>query len=449
MYEQMSNNSHDEFAGLLKLEPKFEKFGFKTNPFSIYPLFSDPTNDVICKRDRELFVRTPAAEDAIKALGSGRRILIYGEVGSGKSSILNMLLYVARTNKKYLSLRILMSEQNVERAVQEILYSVCMEIVHEVKQRKITRPLDAIKRWLVEKRRSDDFYDYMARLIGPFEQETTLSKTTIGSIGGSLGTGAVPGGSISGNVENEETTETKFKSTVESLPAKVVESYFQEMIQAVEKIGYEGIAIGLDEADHIGEVNKVVAMLTITRGIFFLSDKQMFIVAGSTELSKKSNVIRGVFDSMILVEQVSLQEMKRIFDKRIKLENNKSSLNSTFEEKAVDVIYKYSDGLLKDGLRLAANSLTEAVIENEIPVKQAQVQKAQSRSITHLSEALEPNELKVFEALEEVGESSPSSSDLQKASQLSRPQVDKILRDLSNRHIIRRRKEGKIFKYYI
>jgi type II secretory pathway predicted ATPase ExeA len=447
--EQMSSNSDSDFDELLKLEPKFEQFGFKKNPFSIYPLFTDPKNDQICSRDKGLFVRRPQADDAIKAFGSGRRILIYGEVGSGKSSILNMLLYVARSRQRHMSVRVLISEQNVERAVQEILYTVCMEIIREVKQRKISRPIDSIKKWLVEKRKSDDFYDYMARLIGGFEEETTVKKTTTGSVGGTIGTGAVPGGSLSGRAESEETIETKFKSRVENLPAKVVESYFQDMIQAVEKIGYEGIAFGVDEADHIADIKKVVAMLTVARGIFFASDKQIFIVAGSSELSKRTDVMRGVFDSMIFVEDVSLDVMKRILDKRIRLENGKLSLSSTFEEKAVDAIYSYSGGLPKDGLRLAANALTEAAIENEVPVKQAQVKRARSRSIAHLSEMLEPNELKVFEALGEIGESSPSSDKLQKATHLSRQQADRILRDLSSRHIIRRRKEGKLFKYYV
>lgn len=447
--EQMSSNSHSDFDELLKLEPKFDQFGFKKNPFSIYPLFSDPSNDELCSRDKRLFVRSPQADDAIKGFGSGRRILIYGEVGSGKSSILNMLLYVARTSQKYMSIRVLISEQNVERTVQEILYTICMEIIHQAKQRKVSHPIESLKKWLVEKKRSDDFYDYMARLIGEFEEETTVRKTTTGSVKGTIGTGAVPGASLSGKAENEETVETKLKSRVENLPVKVVESYFQDMIQAVGKIGYEGIAIGLDEADHIADLKKVVAMLTVSRGIFFASDKVVFVVAGSSELSKRADVTRGVFDSMIFVEDVSLEIMKGILDKRIRLENSKRSLDSTFEEKAVDTIFSYSGGLPKDGLRLAANALIEAAIENEVPVKQAQVKKAQSRSITHLSEALEPNVLKVFEAVEEIGESSPSSDKLQRATRLSRQQLDRILRDLSNRHIIRRRKEGKLYKYYV
>lgn len=449
MCEQMSSNSQSDFDELLKLEPKFDQFGFKRNPFSIYPLFSDPKNDEICTRDKGLFVRRPQADDAIKAFGSGRRILIYGEVGSGKSSILNMLLYVARSRQNYLPVRVLISEQNVERAVQEILYTVCMEIVRQVKQRKISHPIDSIKKWFIEKKKSDDFYEYMSRLIGGFEEETIVKKTSTGSVGGTIGTGAAPGGSLSGKAEREETTETRFKSRVESLPAKVVESYFQDMIEAVEKISYEGVAVGLDEADHIEDISKVVGMLTVARGIFFASDKQIFVVAGSSELSKRTDVMRGVFDSMIFVEDVSLDVMKRILDKRIRFENGKRSLNSTFEERAIDAIYSYSAGLPKDSLRLAANALTEAAIENEVPVKQAQVQKAQSRSIAHLSETLEPNELKVFEALGEIGESSPSSENLQKASHLSRQQVDKILRELHGRHIIRRRKEGKLFKYYV
>jgi hypothetical protein len=449
IFDQMSNSSGSDFEALLKLEPKFEKFGFKSNPFSIKPLFSNLQDKASCERDKKLFVLTLGSEEAMKAFGVGRRIMIYGEVGSGKSSILYLLLYRAREERKYLPVRVLISEDNVKRAVQDILYTLCMEIIQETRRKNLSHPVNALRKWLLDKSRSDDFYQYMARLAGAFEEETTVSKTTKGSVQGKIGTGAIPGFSIGGNIESDQTVETKFKSKVDSLPEKVVENYFQDMIEAVEKIGHNGIAFGIDEIDHIASTDSVAAMLTVSRGIFFASDKPIFLVAASLDLAKRTELVRGVFDSMILVNEVSLEAMKKMLENRIKVENSKLSLNSTFEEKAVNAIYNYSDGLLKDGLRLAANSLAEAVIQNEIPVKQAQVKKAQSRSITHLSETLEPSEHRVFDALEQAGDSSPSSEELQKMTDLSRSQLDRILRNLSQRHIIRRRKEGKTFVYYI
>ena len=142
-------------------------------------------------------------------------------------------------------------------------------------------------------------------------------------------------------------------------------------------------------------------MLTIARGISFTSAKQVFIVAGSNELGERTDVTGGVFDSMTFVEEVSQDVMKGTLDKRIRFEDSRRPLDSTFDREAVDATYAHLSGISKDGLRLAANALTEAAIENEVSVKQGQVRKAQSRSIARLSEALE---LRAFEALGEVGE---------------------------------------------
>jgi DNA-binding transcriptional ArsR family regulator len=190
-------------------------------------------------------------------------------------------------------------------------------------------------------------------------------------------------------------------------------------------------------------------VLTVARGIFFSSKKPIFVVAGSVDLSKRTDVVKGVFDSMICVGDVPITVMERILDKRIKCENNRQSIQCIFDKKAIEAIYNYSCGFPKDGLRLAANSLTEAAIENEIPVKQDQVNKAQSKSMTSIGETLELSELRVFEAIGEIGESSPSYEKLQERTGLSRPQLDRILRRLYNRNIIQRRKEGRSFKYYM
>jgi len=412
-------------------------------------LFSSPESDELSKKDRGLFVTRPEAKEAIKAFGTGRRILIYGDVGSGKSSLLNLLLYVSRTEQSYMPVRVLLGEQNVKRSVQEILYTVCMEIVTQVRNRRISRPVDAIKKWLLEKRSSDDFYDYMARLIGGFEEEKSVQSKKTAKLSGSIGTGIVPGGSISGGIDSEDTIETRFKSKVENLPSKVIESYLQQMIVAAEKIGYGGIAIGIDEADHIANVDDVVSMLTVSRGIFFASDKQIFVVAGSMELSRRTELTRGVFDAMIYVESVPIEVIKDILDKRIRHANSKRSLSSTFDNEAVKAIYSYSDGLPKDALRLAANALAEATIANEDPVKGAQVKQAQSRSMTHLKQTLSPSERKVFDALNKIGESSPSSEELQTITNLSRQQLDRILRLLASQNKVRRKKVGKSFNYYI
>jgi GTPase SAR1 family protein len=407
--------------------------------------------------DEMLFSRRTESEEAVKSLLPGRRLLIYGDVGAGKSSLLNMLLYLSWKKHQHMPVRVLLSEQNVDRAVQEILYTVCIELVRQARMRSIRHPIDSLKRWTLDKRKIDDFYDYLARLIGSFEEEKVSGKAKTKSVGGSVGTGAIlPGGTVEGRFESQETIETRLKSKVESLPARIIEDYFKDMINAVTQIGFKGISVGLDEADHIQDISKVVGMLTRARGILFASGKETFVIAGSEALVKESaRVVKGIFDVMIPMKSLDPAEIKNMLDKRISTEsaNNKQlTADKLFEHSALRLLYEYSSGSPKAALRLAANCLIEAALDDKnisCIISNAHVKKAWLRSTSELAEILDEGEIRVLNALEKLHEASPSSEGLQKEVSLSRPSLTKILLRLHKDGHVRRRKKGKSYYYYV
>ncbi len=442
--EQMSSS---DFEKLLKLKPDYSKFGFSRNPFSIHPLFADLDDDDRCKRDQRLFFKSSESEQVAMSIGPGKRILIYGDVGVGKTTLLNLTLYLAKMREKYLPVRVLVSEDNVSRAVQEIMYTVCMEIVAQIKTRKITQPITAVRRWLVERREADKLYDYLSRLVGTFEEEKTTARKTVSKIGGEIGTGAVPGGAIKGETESEETIINSLRTHVESLPAKVIENYFRDLSDLAEKIGYGGIITGIDEADHIRELNKVVGMLTVSRGLFFISDKEIFVIAGSNELIKQPTVTEGLFDSTMPLKPLTIEEMKQMLEKRTKEQRALGSLDGVFDWGALSAIHEFSRGLPKLALKIAENSLTEVATLGYNRVERRHVLQVLERAGAQVSIMLEPSERRVLEALRKIGEASPSSKSLQKTTALSRQQLDRILRKLCDQNIIQRRRDGKAYYY--
>lgn len=442
--EQMSSSDFDD---LLKLRPDFEPMGLSRNPFSIHPLFSDLNDDEACKRDEGLFFKSHESEEVAKDIGHGRRLLVYGDIGVGKTTLLNLALYLAKLREKFLPVRILVSEENVVRAVQEILYTVCMELIAQVKARKLTKPLETIQRWLLEKRRGDTLYGYLSRLIGPFEEETVTSKKTTRGLGGELGTGAVPGGKLTLGTDTEQTIENRFRSHVENLPAKIIETYLKDLTEIAEQIGYSGIVVGIDEADHIRDLSKVVGMLTVTRGLFFTSDKQFFVVAGSNELVKQSNVTEGIFDSLINLKALSFDDMNLMLQKRINQENARISLTALFDASALRIIHDVSRGFPKLALRMAENALTEAAIQRAKRVEKKHVAKVIEKIGSQASAILGVSETRVLSTLREIGKASPSSNSLQKKTDLSRQQLDRILRRLYENGLVLRSKKERAYFY--
>jgi len=435
--------SSSDFQQLLALRADLSRFGLKNNPFTIHPLFANLDDEDDCKRDERLLFKTPESEEVVKSLGPGRRLLVYGDMGVGKSTLLNLLLYLARKRDKFLPVRVFISENNVSRAVQEILYTVCMELVAQLKRKTITKPIETVRRLILEKRKGDALYDYLSRLIGPYEEETVKGRTTAGELGGEIGTGAIPGGALRGRTTTEETVETRLRSHVESLPAKVIENYFKDLSEITSDLGHAGIIIGIDEADHIADIVKVVGMLTVARGLFFVSDREVFVLAGSPQLVAETTVTGGVFDAIVHVNALNRDDMKLMLERRVREQNDNSSLNDVFDSDSVEAIYQFSGGFPKTVLKLAENSLVEAAVSGKSRVQKEDVMKVVSKAQALLG----PSELRVLEALRKIGEASPSTKRLQRATDLSRQQLDRILRTLYEGNVVRRTKDGKAYFY--
>jgi hypothetical protein len=298
---------------------------------------------------------------------------------------------------------------------------------------------------LLERRSGDTLYGYLSRLIGPFEEEKVTAKKTTRGLGGELGTGAAPGGKLMLGTESEQMIESRFRSHVENLPAKIIESYFKDLTEIAEQIGYTGIVVGIDEADHIRELSKVVGMLTVARGLFFTSDRQFFVVAGSNELVKQPDITEGIFDSLINLKALTFDDMKLMLQKRINQENARISLTTLFDASALRIMHDISRGFPKLALRMAENAVIEAAIQGAKRVEKKHVERVIEKAGTQV--ILTQSEKAVLGTLRQIGEASPSSKSLQKKTGLSRQQLDRILRKLYEQGLVLRTQKVRAYFY--
>jgi len=428
------------FEEIWKLKPDYSKFGVSRNPFSIDPLFQDYKDKEKCENDEKLFVATKEAKDAVICLGLGKRNVCWGEIGVGKTTLLNMLLYLARFRDNCLPIRVIIKEDNVDRAIQELLYTYCFDLISELKEKRVTEPMKSARKWLLEKRYADKLYDFMCKLIGAYEEEKVKETKISAAAGVSVG--------LEAGLETEAVTVSSFKTYVENLPVKMIEERLREIQELVQKLGYKGTVFALDEADHIPDVSKVLSMLTVSRELFFASKNFTFIVAGSPEMIEqdRKREITGIFDAHIYLRKLKADDLKVALSRRIQAEKETLSLTDVFETEAIELIIKNSGGILKLAMKLAENSLDQAAVSPERKVQPLHVNAAIARVRTDIQFDLSETELRVLKALHKLGKASPSDKAFQKEAELSRPKLNTVVRELNRKKIVGFSRKGrKIF----
>lgn len=436
-----------EFDKFKRTTNPYTIVGLAENPFNVSPLFERFRDKKLCIKDEKLFVLPEKLERELEILLSlkDRRVLPCGAYGVGKTTFLNFLMYLSFHYHKRFPTKIIITSENVEKASNELLFTLCIDIIDIIKQIAFTRPMNALRRLVVSLKHRDYLFDTLGRVIGSYEEEESRAKKRIGKIEAKF----EPGG-IGADYErlSENTLITSIKSFVESLPMKKIGEYLDSFALIVKELGYEEILITIDEADHLPNIDEFLSLVTRSRLIFFTSGYS-FLVAGSPEIAHHTKVMGTVFDKTLFLEPCSREFLKEVFNKRINALNSSIRINNLFEKDTVDEIYSYSQGILKYAIRLAENSLDECITRREKKVTRRHIMDAIGKGQNEIKKMLSTTEMGVLSLLSEVGESSPSTKTLQNSSGMSRSSLYRILESLAEKGFVRRRKEGKKIYYAI
>lgn len=431
----------------LKTPNQYSMIGLSDNPFKIEPLFRDFRNQALCKRHEELFVPPGNLRPHLKNLCTleDRRCLIYGGYGAGKTSLVDMILYVACTFHHRFCVRVVVTEDNVVKAINEMLVAVCLQLIDEIAARPLLHPIKSIRKWLLERRVGDNLLKSMARLIGPYtEEETRVVKSSKKGM-----VQASPMGIGAGlNVEEETEIRRSIQSYVQVLPMPTISRYLDELHALSEQIGYTGISIFIDEADHLAHIDAFLKMLTKAREVLF-AQGYTFFIAGSPEIARHVEDMGIIFDKIFFMEPASRDEFEEILTCRIRSNAPKLAISSVFAPASLDLIYEATKGMRKQFIRLAENSLDIAVAQELSQVTASHVREAIHMAKDQIHLTLSPSQSKVMKILVQHEPCSPSDKKLQTALKLGRAAIRNALEELVDQGYVTKQKQGRLSLYSV
>ena len=432
--------------GYLKTEKNiYAAMHLAQNPFDIFPLFKDFRNKEACIKEEAVFLLPESLENKLEILTSikDKRTLVYGLFGVGKTSFVDFILYITYHYRRRFCSRVIITEANVEKAINEFLLTICFDIVQEIEQRKLTKPLALIRKWVAEKRYGDALFDNMIRLAGNYTEKVEDNTIKVSQKGANVSL-ALTGG----HLQYEEQIERRrcIQNYVQILPMKNIAQYLADFLEIVTQIGYESITIFMDEADHLGKLDEFLRMLTRSREILFTKG-YTFFVAGSAEIAKYTEAVGAIFDKIVFVPPLTKDNFKRFLQNRVHNVAPKIGIEDLFEEESLDFIFEQSKGISKTLLRLTENALDFAASKNDEKVSIAHCLESQDTDYNKIEQVLKKSHLALLKYLAGISYTSASDEKLQQLVGVKRIQLRNLLEELLQLGYVRKESRGKT-KYY-
>ena len=212
-------------------------------------------------------------------------------------------------------------------------------------------------------------------------------------------------------------------------------------------MGYSDIVIFIDDADHISKIDQFIKMLTRSREILF-AEGYTFFVSGSPEIAHYTESIGSIFDKTLFVGPADYPSFCSILEQRIKACSPSKNLK-LFSPQALKAIYEISKGIRKQFLRLAENALDNAVMQTATRIEVEHTVEAVQQNQDRIAGNLGTTQRKVLKILTDLGPSSPSRPELQKATNLTRSALAKILKILSEENYLICKRQGRQILYSI
>lgn len=425
----------------------YQKFKLQNNPFDITPLFRDFRDKEACEKDEDIFILPPELVKEVHILKEmkNKRVLVYGLYGNGKTTFVDFILYLAYHFHHRFCTRMIITQDNVRKSINEILTSLCFDIIAEIGTRSLKKPLQAIVKWLAQRKFHDFLIENVLRLLGSYteSQEISESKQTKKKAGISLGVLR-----LGADSDQITTIRKNIQSYVETLSLRQVGEYLAEFFRMSQFLGYEEIVIFLDEADHLSKIDEFLAMLTRSREILFTKGYSFF-VAGSPEIAKYSEALGTIFDKLIFIQSASWQEFLQTLQIRIQVQNPSISEQEIFEADGLNFIFEASKGVRKSFLRLAENAFDEALVSNANQVNLLHCHLANSLLRNEITKSLKDSHIKILQFLARSGSQSPSNKEMQQFLQVKRSYLRNLLEELVKSGFVLKHQRGRTTYYHI
>ncbi len=355
-------------------------YGLKGNPFTTDPL-SVYGDDLPIKES--FFGREKEVEKIKKIIYSNKtsRILVYGDIGIGKTTFVNYAKYEAIQSKYFTPLGELGVQYNW--TPEDFMFNTVSAVYTAIDRTKTIK--DKMPKELMQK---------LNVLFG------TERGYSFGGGFEALGTGI--------------TAEKSKSFGVPKLNALTIKMLFQEIIDELIKQGFKGIIIHYNNLELIQEkgenqlkriMNGIRDFLQINGAHFiFVSDKTLY------ELFQQMPRVEDIFQTPILLNSFNFSEIKQIIAKRIQLLRINPQVNPIipFEDETLAILFRLYSGNLRGilrGLECAVNETSSARPVRISPniLKSALFKFAQNRFLSKFSRE-DSNTIKILKRILEKKE---------------------------------------------
>src|SRR5487761_2309 len=450
----MDNHGHgdDSLESSLKA---LSRFNLKENPFQVFELFEQGLDKQSLKRDEILFRdRKDIVEKIITGISASRsyKVALHGELGVGKSSLLNKILFILSENKYFtIKYRIPIEVEDARSVEREFLRAFGLAIGAEA----LRNPgmLATLKKLLFERKlptekKSLEEISFLAILYA--SDQITLTNGTIRTQGLSTTVG-IP--IIKAEVSEEEQEQILVART-ETLSHTVFVNLLRRGFALLQKFGYRGVVIGLDELDKLESAQIEKTIMTLLKDVFYTNASLAHVIV----VLKQRNGSKSIHPDVFHYEPVLAPRQEDVLAFLSQMYaysalDPKVSIYKFVDKKLLSEIYERNEGRIRFILEELSNLLLSALPNQEIRKLDSSIYKKITLNEAGLSYlktlGSRDIEYKILTYLLQHRETYPRDEGLSKATGARKSALSRRLKDLHTRSILATKDRGKTKIYFI
>ncbi|MCJ7504977.1 AAA family ATPase [Candidatus Bathyarchaeota archaeon] len=418
------------------------KLNLTSNPFEDFELLEETLDKETVSQHNVLF---KDREEITKKLllgittSTSYKVVLHGEAGVGKSSLLNKVLHDLR-QRGYFAIKYRVTEASALDAnlfERELLRTFGEEIAREASRSKSFR--DRLKSIIILGTKRDLRQLSLLAVLYSSGQ-VTIREGQVETDGLSMTVG-IP--VLKAEVSEQEQKHIEI-TRVETLSHLVFGQLLRDGIGLLKELNYRGVVIAIDEIDKLEEKLEG-RLLTIVKDTFYPAGLCHLLLVMKTRNGRKP-----IHPDIFVYEPVHSLPKRYVFEfleemYRAKAIDKKKPLTSLLDKRLFDELYDKNRGIIRMVLKDLSACVIGAILTDKSRIDDHVYQRTKvTDALQAYLMSLRPDdrEYKILSYLLKTEETYTRDEDLSKATELSKSALSYKLRDLEERGILVSRKRG-------
>lgn len=359
---------------LVTLEQGMAKLNLRKNPFENFELFDERADGRTLREHDKLFKDRAEIIQRIEYAIRGSRsykVALHGDLGIGKSSVLNKILYDLR-EKSYFVVKYRVNEvaaSDPSHFERDLLKAFGEAVIRELQRSKGLRGfLESV--FKSKSKRNAKQLALLAILYSSGQITITEGKMDTSAISATVGIPFLKTG-----LSDEETRYIEIARS-EDLSHMVFEKLTRELIAAISEVEYTGSIIAIDEVDKIEDQKLETKILTLVKDTFYPSAISHILLVMATRNGRKK--IHSDIFNYELIRPLSNDEVVEFLKELYKSNaiDQQIPLNHIVDKSVIETIYSKNSGKIRNILNDLFNCVVTAVTLGASKIDQTVYNKA-------------------------------------------------------------------------